>query len=95
MKNLVMLYKFPGPHLLEDGSYDWLTVDANSDGELESALADGWRKTLEEAKSLEKDDSPTRAELEQKASELALKFDGRTSYAKLVKMIEEAIRVVD
>lgn len=34
---------------------------------------------------------PTRAELEQKARELNVKFDGRTSDAKLQERIEEAL----
>lgn len=34
---------------------------------------------------------PTRAELETKAAELGLKFDGRTSDKKLEKMITESL----
>jgi hypothetical protein len=34
---------------------------------------------------------PTRAEMETKARELELKFDGRTSDAKLLRMIEAAL----
>ncbi len=42
----------------------------------------------------EQDDNspPTRAELEAKATELGLKFDGRTSDAKLGKLIDEALK---
>jgi hypothetical protein len=39
---------------------------------------------------VEENAPPTRAELEQKARELGLKFDGRTSDRKLLKMIEES-----
>ena len=35
--------------------------------------------------------APTRAEMEQKATELGLKFDGRTSEAKLMRLIDEAL----
>lgn len=34
---------------------------------------------------------PTRAELETQAKELSIKFDGRTSDAKLLALIEEAL----
>lgn len=34
----------------------------------------------------------TREEMEQKATELGLKFDGRTSNRKLLAMIEEAVK---
>ena len=37
------------------------------------------------------DAPPTRAELETKAAELGLKFDGRTSDKKLEKMITESL----
>ena len=36
-------------------------------------------------------DMPTREELETKATELGLKFDGRTSDKKLTKLIAEAL----
>lgn len=35
---------------------------------------------------------PTREELEQKANELGIKFDGRTTDRKLLEKIEEALR---
>lgn len=35
---------------------------------------------------------PTRAELEQKANELGLKFDGRTTDKRLLERIEEALK---
>jgi len=35
--------------------------------------------------------APTRAELEQKATELGIKFDGRTGDKTLLKRIEEAL----
>lgn len=35
---------------------------------------------------------PTRRELEQKANELGIKFDGRTTDRKLLEKIEEALR---
>lgn len=38
------------------------------------------------------DAPPSRAELEQKATELGLKFDGRTTDKKLFERIEEALK---
>ena len=35
---------------------------------------------------------PTREELEEKANELGIKFDGRTTDRKLLEKIEEALR---
>ena len=35
---------------------------------------------------------PTREELEQKANELGIKFDGRTTDRKLLEKIEEVLR---
>lgn len=53
-----------------------------------AAKADGWRLTQGEP-----DDTPvTRAELEQKARELGVKFDGRTTDKKLAALIDEAMK---
>jgi hypothetical protein len=87
MKIKTMLYK--------DGKTT--ITDAANHAEFSALLSDGWMDSPKSANSaeLQNDGPPTRAELEQKATELALKFDGRTSDAKLGKMIEEALRVVD
>jgi hypothetical protein len=47
-------------------------------------------KPIEVKVEVAEDAPPTRAELEQKAKELGLKFDGRTPDRKLLKMIEES-----
>ncbi len=58
---------------------------------------EAWRKpvavqTTPEPSSVPPDDAaPTRAELEQKATELGIKFDGRTGDKTLLKKIEEAL----
>ena len=60
-------------------------------------LSDGWFATVPEAlaaktKKVEADNiPPTRAELETKATELSLKFDGRTPSEKLSRIIAEAL----
>ena len=58
-------------------------------------LAAGWFLTTPEAKAAheapaepKEDSKPTREELEQKATELGLKFDGRTSDRKLSDLID-------
>ncbi|WP_235579355.1 hypothetical protein [Pseudorhodoferax sp. Leaf274] len=74
---------------------DWQIVDGH---EVEAALADGWFLTpTEAAESLKvvppvtevpADDAPvTRVELETKAKELGMKFDGRTTDKKLGELI--------
>lgn len=100
-----MLYKAGGPHEIHGGKFDYTIV--NDEAELEQAQADGWHLTTPEAKeaadaaksgsvSGTADDSdnapPTRAELEQKATELGVKFDGRTSDKKLGEMIAVALK---
>lgn len=106
MKNATMLYKAPGPHEIHGGHFDYIIVDADEDGAIEAAKSDGWFETTTAAKasfdaskmveppSAPSDlDSapPTRAELEQKANELGIKFDGRTTDKKLGEMIQTAL----
>lgn len=93
------LYK-PGQDLI-DGHRATCQVFADKD--LLSALADGWVKTLAETvkpvqanpiESLEPEDNspPSREELELKATDLGIKFDGRTSDKKLLALIEDALK---
>lgn len=101
MKTPTMVLKYPGKHPMQDGSYDYTIVD---ELDVEAALAKGWHRTKEEARqAFEKaqppavspaadsvsDAPPTRDELEQKAKELSIKFDGRTSDKKLAALIAE------
>lgn len=90
----------------EDGSaFDTKTIF--NDYELAGAILMGWHYDVLSALSPEDkpsagadnvvnpaDDNlpPTRDELELKASELGLKFDGRTSDRKLSAMIDEALK---
>lgn len=90
-----MLYRVGSSFRWEGRDYDLLTIE---ESKIDEALAQGWFMTAAEAVAAAespKDESsapPTRAELEQKATELRLKFDGRTSNAKLAAMIEEALK---
>lgn len=96
------LYK-PGQDLI-DGHRATCQVFADKD--LLSALADGWVKTLAETvkpvqanpiepvEPVEPEDNlpPSREELELKATDLGIKFDGRTSDKKLLALIEDALK---
>lgn len=71
----------------------------NSQAEHGSALSDGWfdsvvdigkpKPVIEQPVD---NSAPTRAELEQKATEIGIKFDGRTSDDKLRRTIENALK---
>lgn len=100
----VFVYRCPGANFGPTGT-TYGSVVAEDSKELEKLLADGWSESLITAvdaflnpskfvdDSTESvDDSPvTREELELKARELGIKFDGRTTDALLLKRIEEAI----
>lgn len=98
-----MIYRVGNAAVLESGKYDFLVI---SEAEYESAIAEGWHLDQYAAKGAHEaaneparpqqlppvaDDPPTREELEAKATELGLSFDGRTSDAKLAARIEEAM----
>lgn len=96
-----MVYRSGAMVALESGSYDWRIV---SEAEWPQAQADGWHldqyaaKAAHEATLLDQsapavDESapPTRAEMEQKATELGIKFDARMGDKKLAAKIAEAL----
>lgn len=95
MKNPTMLYKHPGQHEIHGDKFDYTIVDADEEGAIEAAKADGWYLTTDEAKAKEaaSDDNapPTRAELEAKATELGIKFDEKTTDDKLGKLIAKKL----
>jgi hypothetical protein len=93
-----IVYKCPGNHQRAGGTYDLLPVVDSA--ELSVALSGGWFLTLPEAiegKAVEPADDapPTRTELEAKASELGLKFDGRTTDRRLAELIDGALSQED
>lgn len=93
-----MLYKTPGPHDIHGGKFDYIIVDSDDEQALGDAIRSGWRLTtaaaLELAAEAANDNAPpTREELEAKATELGLKFDGRTSDKKLGELISTALKV--
>lgn len=96
-----MVYRVPGKHLGAGGTYDFAGVK-NAE-ELQAKLKDGWFPSLPEAidskqttpvvEAVKTDDiaPPTRQELEEKATELGIKFDGRFSDKKIAQLIDEAL----
>ncbi len=81
-----LVYKSASVHLL-----------VKDDASHVEALDGGWFDSVPEAmigkpvSPIEDNAPPTRQELEQKAKEIGLKFDGRTSDAKLGKTIAEHV----
>ena len=96
-----MVYKVPGKHVRPYGTYDFAGVK-NAE-ELQAKLKDGWFSSLSEAiepkkvkpvsEAVKADDiaPPSRQELEEKATELGIKFDGRFSDKKIAQLIESAL----
>jgi hypothetical protein len=100
-----LVYKAEGKYIRPHGTYDFVGV--NDQQELEQKLSEGWFESLEAAiegktaapepvKAVSEpvlDDfaPPTREELETKATELGIKFDGRYSDKKIAQMIDEAL----
>jgi hypothetical protein len=81
-----------GVHPRAGGTYSVMVVDDRD--ALDAALANGWYASMQGAIEAPQvaDNAPVeRFELEAKAAELGIKFDGRTSDAKLSKMITEAL----
>lgn len=92
-----MLYRAGGAVELQDGLYDTRIV--HSEDEEREALAEGWCLTPADARAADEpqqppgdDEPPTREELEAKARELGLRFDGRWGDRRLADAIAEKLR---
>lgn len=92
-----IVYRTPGTHHCTGGTYDYRGAASAQD--LDQLLESGWFMTLPEAIAGKHDESrfgadepasgaPTREELEAKAAELGIKFDGRTTDKGLGEKIE-------
>ncbi len=53
-----MLYKYPGPHKLQDGDYDHVTVP---DEQIEDKLREGWHLTFPDARKAHEDEQAAKA----------------------------------
>lgn len=99
-----ILYRQPGIEAVHGGMYSTKIVESHD--ELDAAIADGWYETTPEAKeafdaaakgqvsgttSTAPSGPPSRAELEQKASELGVPFSARVSDKKLADAIAEKL----
>jgi len=85
-----MLYKRGDSFQWEGRNYDIVTVH---ESEIEKYESEGWfTDPLSPFKEPEDNSAPTREELEIKAKELGIEFDGRTSDRKLMEKIEEALK---
>lgn len=90
-----LVYKSPGDHF-GPGSTTYSYKGIQEPEQMAEALASGWFRTLAEAlagEAAEPEDNagPNREELEAKAAELGIKFDGRTTDAGLLKKINAAL----
>lgn len=86
---MIMLYK-KGTELIWEGkSYDIKIVE---EGKEEHFLKNGWYKHVNDIPN-DENTPPTREEMELKAKELGIQFDGRTADKTLLKKIEEALNV--
>jgi hypothetical protein len=91
------LFKSPGDQWVGGGSFAIEHVEDLA--QYHAAKKAGWFDSVPEAlesfrsgKVAEPEDNapPTRAEMEQRAKELGIKFDGRTTDAALLRKISEA-----
>lgn len=97
-----LVYRCPGEHQRPGGTYSYLP--AKDKAQYSAAISEGWFPTLPEAiegkvrveepepEVVDETTPPTRAELEQKATELDIKFDGRTSDKKLGELIKAKLK---
>ena len=97
------VYKSPGAHSCQGGSFDLMSV--NDEEEREIAIIDGWHDSIPDAiegkKStpvaspvvVSEDDNapPTRDEMLAKAKEIGIKIDGRWSDDRLMSEIESKL----
>jgi len=99
------VYQAKGRFQRKGGTYDYSWVQTAE--ELAAKLSEGWFETLDAAIEARKpavfaakpvsepilDDNalPTREELEAKATELGIKFDGRFSDKKIAQLIDEEL----
>ena len=85
-----IVYKDKGPHSRPGGTFSYKGVTTQE--QFDEAIAEGWLASYAELYETADDAPPTRAELEQKATELGIKFDGRTGDKKLGELIAQYVK---
>lgn len=101
----VLVYRCPGAHFGPNGT-TYESMGVNDESQLQSAVQDGWSKTLIEAviEFIEpkevldspkevSNSAPTREEMLQQADKIGLKIDRRWRDAKLIEKINEAMKL--
>lgn len=87
-----LVYKSASVHeLAEDAKHFDSLISAGWFPSVPDAIAGKKAVSNKDESPVDQGDDPTRDELEQKATELGIKFDKRTSDAKLVERIAELI----
>lgn len=88
-----LVYKSPGPHrCAKNGTKGYAYVGVEDQKAFDERIAQGWFATAKEAMSpKEVEAPPTRQEIEKMARDLDIKFDGRTSDKKLLKLIDDKL----
>lgn len=89
-----IVYKDKGPYQRPGGTFDYKGVSTKE--QFDAALSAGWLASyaeIFEPTAAEDNAPPTRDELEQKAKELGIKFDGRTTDKKLSDLIAQSLKV--
>lgn len=94
-----IVYRVPGPYKAPGGkgrTYDY--HGAQDQAEFDKLANEGWFETIAAAQDAQAQaaaieaSAPSRVEMEQKATELGVKFDGRTTDKKLLERIEQALK---
>lgn len=96
-----ILYRTPGPHKKPRGG-TYAYQGAADQAEFDDLIAKGWFPSYEDAvvgkvapkkvkQPIDEVSGPTRDELETKANELGVSYDGRTSAKKIAERIAKAL----
>lgn len=90
-----IVYKDKGHYQRPGGTFDYKGVSTKE--QFDAALAAGWLASYAEifgpVAAVEDDAAmPTRDELEQKAKELGIKFDGRTTDKRLSELVANKLQ---
>lgn len=89
-----ILYRTPGPHKKPRGG-TYAYKGAADQAAFDDLISKGWFPSYEDAVAgkvvIDEVSAPTRLELEYKASELGVSYDGRTSDKKLAERIAKAL----